>query len=59
MNAGNSHFKETDARATNPEARGIQFLGVGMSGGEKGARHGPIIMPGGPIVKIVHINHIW
>jgi 6-phosphogluconate dehydrogenase len=28
--------------------RGIQFLGVGISGGEYGARHGPSIMPGGP-----------
>ncbi len=29
-------------------AKGIQFLGVGVSGGEEGARHGPSIMPGGP-----------
>jgi 6-phosphogluconate dehydrogenase len=28
--------------------KGIQFLGVGVSGGEEGARHGPSIMPGGP-----------
>jgi 6-phosphogluconate dehydrogenase len=28
--------------------RGIQFLGVGISGGEHGVRHGPSIMPGGP-----------
>ena len=32
----------------NLTAKGIQFLGVGVSGGEEGARHGPSIMPGGP-----------
>ena len=30
------------------QEKGIQFLGVGISGGEEGARHGPSIMPGGP-----------
>jgi 6-phosphogluconate dehydrogenase len=48
IDAGNSYFKDTDARARNLLARGIQFLGVGVSGGEEGARHGPSIMPGGP-----------
>src|ERR1019366_5043741 len=32
----------------NLAAKGISFLGVGVSGGEEGARHGPSIMPGGP-----------
>ena len=48
INAGNSYFKDTDVRARNLAAKGIQFLGVGVSGGEEGARHGPSIMPGGP-----------
>jgi 6-phosphogluconate dehydrogenase len=48
IDAGNSYFKDTDARARNLSAKGIQFLGVGVSGGEEGARHGPSIMPGGP-----------
>jgi 6-phosphogluconate dehydrogenase len=48
IDAGNSYFKDTDVRASNLAARGIQFLGVGVSGGEEGARHGPSIMPGGP-----------
>ena len=48
IDAGNSYFKDTDARARNLTAKGIQFLGVGVSGGEEGARHGPSIMPGGP-----------
>ncbi len=48
IDAGNSYFKDTDVRARSLAAKGIQFLGVGVSGGEEGARHGPSIMPGGP-----------
>jgi 6-phosphogluconate dehydrogenase len=48
IDAGNSYFKDTDVRARSLTAKGIQFLGVGVSGGEEGARHGPSIMPGGP-----------
>ena len=48
IDAGNSHFKDTDLRARFLAGKGIQFLGVGVSGGEDGARHGPSIMPGGP-----------
>ena len=48
IDAGNSYFKDTNLRARNLTAKGIQFLGVGVSGGEEGARHGPSIMPGGP-----------
>ncbi len=48
IDAGNSYFKDTDVRARNLKAKGLQFLGVGVSGGEAGARHGPSIMPGGP-----------
>jgi 6-phosphogluconate dehydrogenase len=48
IDAGNSYFKDTDVRSGNLKAKGIHFLGVGVSGGEEGARHGPSIMPGGP-----------
>jgi 6-phosphogluconate dehydrogenase len=48
VDAGNSHFKDTDVRARKLADRGLRFLGVGISGGEEGARHGPSIMPGGP-----------
>ncbi len=47
IDAGNSHFTDTDARTGRLAAQGIQFLGVGVSGGADGARHGPSIMPGG------------
>ncbi|HEX4046077.1 MAG TPA: NADP-dependent phosphogluconate dehydrogenase [Gammaproteobacteria bacterium] len=48
IDAGNSHFTDTDIRAQHLQAQGIQFLGIGISGGEKGARLGPSMMPGGP-----------
>jgi 6-phosphogluconate dehydrogenase len=47
IDAGNSHFKDTDLRTKALAEKGIQFMGVGVSGGEEGARHGPSIMPGG------------
>ncbi|NPA90809.1 MAG: NADP-dependent phosphogluconate dehydrogenase [Chloroflexi bacterium] len=48
IDGGNSFFKDTERRAQYLAERGIHFLGVGISGGEEGARHGPSIMPGGP-----------
>ena len=48
IDAGNSYFDDTNLRAKALAKRGFQFLGVGVSGGEYGARHGPSIMPGGP-----------
>ncbi len=48
IDAGNSHFTDTDLRAGELSRKEIQFLGVGVSGGESGARHGPSMMPGGP-----------
>ncbi|MBY0544352.1 MAG: NADP-dependent phosphogluconate dehydrogenase, partial [Gammaproteobacteria bacterium] len=47
IDGGNSYFKDTDIRARNLSKQSIQFLGVGISGGEEGARRGPSIMPGG------------
>ena len=47
IDAGNSYFKDTNVHERDLAAKGIQFLGVGVSGGEEGARHGPSIMPGG------------
>jgi 6-phosphogluconate dehydrogenase len=48
IDGGNSHFSDTDLRASTLAAKGIDYLGVGISGGESGARHGPSMMPGGP-----------
>lgn len=47
IDGGNSHFTDTNARAQALAKKGILFLGVGISGGEHGARFGPSMMPGG------------
>ena len=47
IDGGNSYFEQTERRALELEKQGVQFLGVGVSGGEEGARRGPSIMPGG------------
>jgi 6-phosphogluconate dehydrogenase len=48
IDSGNSHFRDTDRRSEKLEGHSLLFMGMGMSGGEHGARHGPSIMPGGP-----------
>ena len=47
MDCGNSHYTDTDIRTAALAKENIHFMGVGVSGGEKGARFGPSIMPGG------------
>jgi len=48
IDAGNSYFRDTDRREQHLAAHGLLFLGLGISGGEAGARFGPSLMPGGP-----------
>jgi 6-phosphogluconate dehydrogenase len=47
IDAGNEHFLNTERRAKELAADGIRFFGMGISGGEHGARTGPSLMPGG------------
>jgi 6-phosphogluconate dehydrogenase len=47
IDGGNSHFPDTNRRCRELAAKGIRFVGAGVSGGEEGARYGPSIMPGG------------
>ena len=47
IDGGNSHFTDTDARIERLKPTGIHFTGMGVSGGEDGARLGPSMMPGG------------
>ncbi len=47
LDGGNSFFEDTRRRTQALAARGLHYFGVGVSGGEKGARFGPSIMPGG------------
>jgi 6-phosphogluconate dehydrogenase len=48
IDGGNSRFTDTGRRAKALDGKKLGFLGVGISGGEKGARFGPSMMPGGP-----------
>lgn len=45
--AGNAHYRDSQRRGAELAAKGLRFLGVGLSGGEAGARNGPSLMVGG------------
>lgn len=47
IDGGNSHFIDTERRYKYLEDKGYHFIGMGVSGGEEGARNGPSMMPGG------------
>ena len=47
IDGGNSFFLDTERRLKNLEAKGLNFIGMGVSGGEEGALWGPSLMPGG------------
>jgi 6-phosphogluconate dehydrogenase len=47
IDGGNSYYPDTERREKELRAKGIFYIGTGISGGEEGARHGPSIMPGG------------
>ena len=47
IDGGNSHFTDTNRRDAALAAEGFHFFGMGISGGEEGARFGPSMMPGG------------
>ncbi len=62
IDGGNSHYTDTLKRIQLLQDKGFHFMGIGISGGEEGARKGPSIMPGGdkeayklvePILKAV------
>ncbi len=47
IDGGNSHYTDTLRRLNELKDEGFHFMGIGISGGEEGARRGPSIMPGG------------
>ncbi len=59
IDGGNSHYSDTIRRQKYLESKGLYFLGVGISGGEEGARHGPSIMPGGSTQAWPHVKPIF
>jgi 6-phosphogluconate dehydrogenase len=58
IDGGNSWFKDTRRREDYLKRVGVNFFGMGVSGGEEGARHGPSIMPGGSKQAYEHVRPI-
>jgi len=56
IDGGNEWFLNTEKRAKKAEENGLLYMGMGVSGGEEGARHGR--MPGGPIEAYNEVKHI-
>ena len=59
IDGGNSHFPDTTRRTGELAAKGILYIGTGVSGGEEGARRGPSIMPGGNPAAWPHVKEIF
>ncbi|MFN2513898.1 MAG: NAD(P)-binding domain-containing protein, partial [Pyrinomonadaceae bacterium] len=59
IDGGNSYFVDTERREKALKAEGINFIGSGVSGGEKGALWGPSLMPGGDRDAYEQIRPIW
>ncbi len=59
IDGGNSLYQDTIRRAKEVEAKGLLYIGTGVSGGEEGARHGPSIMPGGSPAAWPHVKAIF
>jgi 6-phosphogluconate dehydrogenase len=59
IDGGNSHYKDTELRHAMLAKKNIHYLGVGISGGESGARHGPSLMPGGALEDYQRVREIF
>src|SRR6185503_15299386 len=58
IDGGNSHWTDTLRRVQLAQEKGFHFMGIGISGGEQGARTGPSIMPGGDPEAYPHVEPI-
>ncbi len=58
IDGGNSHYIDTLKRLQYLEPKGINFMGMGVSGGEHGARTGPSMMPGGNVEAWMNVKPI-
>jgi len=59
IDGGNSEYHDSNRRSKELAAKGIHFVGCGVSGGEEGARYGPSLMPGGAPQAWPHIKPIF
>ena len=55
IDGGNSHYSDTVRREATLAQRGLHFIGLGVSGGEEGARHGPALMAGSSVESWQHV----
>ncbi len=58
IDGGNSHYPDTNRREAQLKEQGLHFVGMGISGGEKGALEGPSMMPGGSLEAFEAISPI-
>ncbi len=58
IDAGNANFRDTMRRFNELDGSGLTFIGMGVSGGEEGARHGPSIMVGGTPESFTRVEKI-
>lgn len=56
IDGGNSHFKDSMRRSREAADRGLHFMDISFSGGEKGALEGPAILPAGPNEAYEHVK---
>ncbi|CAD5206359.1 unnamed protein product [Bursaphelenchus okinawaensis] len=59
IDGGNSEYHDSNRRYKELAAKGIHFVGCGVSGGEEGARYGPSLMPGGAPEAWPHLKSIF
>lgn len=58
IDGGNEWYENTERRISEASAKGLLYLGMGVSGGEEGARNGPSLMPGGSHQAYLNIRDI-
>lgn len=56
IDGGNTHYSDTSRRLEKLSQSNIRYVGMGVSGGEEGARHGPSLMPGGDTEAWTHLH---
>lgn len=58
IDGGNEWYENTERRTKQVGESGIEYMGMGVSGGEEGARYGPSLMPGGPADGYARVEQI-
>ncbi|BET65840.1 NADP-dependent phosphogluconate dehydrogenase [Opitutales bacterium ASA1] len=59
IDGGNAKWTDTIRRERDLKAKGLRFIGSGVSGGEEGARFGPSLMPGGDPKAYAFLEPVW